>query len=87
MLRRQALKLASLQTKATHSSQTACSSFRRDADSQLWVPKTSTSQTAASKGQGSPKHLRYVCGLRGDPVATKMSIVSVQLDLGQPHQY
>ena len=33
-----------------------------------------------------PKKLKYVAGLRGDPVSAKMSIVSLELDLGQPHQ-
>ena len=86
-LRRQALKLANLQTKATHSAQTLVSGFRRDAESQYWVQKVSTTQTAANKGQSMSKKMRYVRGLRGDPVATKMNIVSLELDLGQPHQF
>jgi hypothetical protein len=86
-LRRHALKLASLQTKATRGAQTAASGFRRDAESQYWVAKVAASQTPVSKGQAMPRQLRYVKGLRGDPVTTKMSVVSMELDLGQPHQY
>jgi hypothetical protein len=33
-----------------------------------------------------PKKLKYVSGLRGDPISMKMSIVTLELDLGQPHQ-
>ena len=87
-LRRQVLKLANLQSKATHSAQTATSGFRRHAETQYWVPKTSTSQTPYGKGQSMAKKLRYIKGLRGDPVSTKkMNVVSLELDLGQPHQY
>jgi hypothetical protein len=87
MLRRKALELASLNSKLTRSSQTIGSAFRRDAESQYWVQRTSTTQTAVSKGQGMSRHLRYVTGLRGHPVTTTMNVVSLKLDLGQPHQY
>jgi hypothetical protein len=53
---------------------------------QVWKPKQSTTQTAVNKGQTMPKKLRYVAGLRGGP-ATRMNVVQLELDLGQPHQY
>ena len=86
MLRRQAVALANLQSKVTKSCQTTLKTFRRDNDTQCWAPKTAASQTPFNKGQCMPKKLKYVAGLRGDPVSAKMSIVSLELDLGQPHQ-
>lgn len=78
--------LANLQTKVTKSAQTGVSTFRRDNESQYWQPKVAMSQTAYSKGQSMPKKLRYMSGLRGDPISMKFSVVSLELDLGQPHQ-
>ena len=85
-LRRRALALANLRQKATHSAQTAASHFRRDADTQVWKPKEAQVQTRADKGQAMPKKLQYVAGLRGAP-ETKMSVIRLDLDLGQPHQH
>jgi hypothetical protein len=66
-LRRKAIALADLQTKATTSSQTAASAFRREGETQYWAQKTSGSQTMVHKGQSMSKHLRYITGLWGDP--------------------
>jgi hypothetical protein len=85
-LRRRALALANLRSKATHSAQTAASHFKRDADSQVWLPKAATTQTKVNKGQAMPRKLQYVAGLRGPP-SVKMAVVRLDLDLGQPHQY
>jgi hypothetical protein len=41
----QIIALANLRTKATHSAQTALSHFRRDGDSQTWLPKAAAVQT------------------------------------------
>lgn len=38
-LRRRALQLAGLRTKATHSTQTSKSHFRREGETQTWLPK------------------------------------------------
>lgn len=86
VIRRQALALANLQAKVTKSAQTARSAFRRDNDSQFWLPKIAMAQTPYNKSQGMPKKLRYISGLRGDPVSMEFSVVSLELDLGQPHQ-
>ncbi len=84
--RTQIIALANLRKKATHSTQTALSHFRRDGDTQTWAPKQAISQTPVTKGQAMPKKLRYVAGLRGAP-GTKMNVVSLELELGQPHQF
>lgn len=83
---RQIIALANLRQKATHSAQTALSHFRRDGDTQTWQPKQAAAQTAVNKGQSMPRKLRYVTGLRGAPT-TKMAVVSLELDVGQPHEF
>jgi hypothetical protein len=84
-LRRRALQLANLRDKRTHSQQTVASHFRRESTTQVWVPKQTTTQTAHNKGQSMPQKKRYIAGLRGSP-ATRMNVVSLELDVGQPHQ-
>ncbi|KAI8466359.1 MAG: hypothetical protein J3K34DRAFT_64680, partial [Monoraphidium minutum] len=86
-LRRRIIALANLRCKATHSSQTVLSHFRQPASTQTWTPKAAATQTAHHKGQSMPRKLRYVAGLRGAPAAAKMRVVSLELDLGQPHQF
>lgn len=83
---RRALAIANLRGMTTDSSQTHLSHFRRDNDSQVWNVKTATVQTPLNKGQAMPKMLRYIAGLRGAP-DVKMKVVSLELNLGQPHQY
>jgi hypothetical protein len=82
----QIIALANLRNKATHSTQTAERAFRAEGTTQTWAPKAAVTQTPLSKGQSMPRALRYVRGLRGAPAA-RMSVVSLQLDLGQPHQF
>ena len=85
-LRRRALALANLRQKRTHSTQSALSHFKRDGDTQVWLPKEAQAQTRVNKGQAMPKKLQYVAGLRGTP-NTKMNVIRLELDLGQPHQH
>ncbi|KAG2482843.1 hypothetical protein HYH03_018280 [Edaphochlamys debaryana] len=85
-LRRRALALANLRGKATHSTQTNESHFKRENETQVWKPREATSQTKATKGQAMPRKLQYVAGLRGAP-DVKMNVVRLELDLGQPHQH
>ena len=47
---------------------------------------TASAQTAAAKATTMPKKVRYVGGLRGGP-EVKMNVVSLELDLGQPHEF
>ncbi len=85
-LRRRALSLANLRQKRTHGTQTGLSHFKRDAESQVWQPKAAMVQTRVNKGQAMPRKLQYVTGLRGAP-NTKMHVVRLELELGQPHQH
>jgi hypothetical protein len=47
----QLLALVNLRGKATHSSQTVLSHFRREADSQVWLPKAAAVQTKVGARQ------------------------------------
>ena len=85
-LRRRALALANLRGKRTHSTQSALSHFKRDGDTQVWLPKDALVQTKVNKGQSMPKKLQYVAGLRGSPTV-KMNVIRLDMDLGQPHQH
>jgi hypothetical protein len=40
-----------------------------------------------NKGSSMPRKLRYVAGLRGAPETAKMKVVSLELDIGQTHQF
>ena len=84
-LRRRALALTNLRQKKTHSSQTSKSHFRREVETQVYLPKDNDAQTTISASQSMPRHIRHIHGLRGDS-KTKMNVVEVKLDLGQPHQ-
>jgi hypothetical protein len=53
---------------------------------QVWQPKAAQVQTRTNKGQSMPKKLQYVAGLRGAP-NTKMNVIRLEMDLGQPHQH
>jgi len=85
-LRRRALNLANLENKQTKSGQTVLSHFRRENETQVYLPKSQSTMTRADKGQSMPKKLRYIAGLRGGS-KTKMAVVQLELELGQPHQH
>mmetsp|Transcript_58570 Transcript_58570/g.137604 ORF Transcript_58570/g.137604 Transcript_58570/m.137604 type:complete len:640 (-) Transcript_58570:336-2255(-) len=79
-LRRKAIQLANLHTKVTHSAQTVHSHFRRENETQVYLPKQGVTQTATERGTRPVQHLRYVSGLRGHP-DQEMAVVQVDLDL------
>ncbi|KAL0049693.1 hypothetical protein WJX82_007833 [Trebouxia sp. C0006] len=83
---RKALAMVNLRQKRTHGSQTILSHFRRENATQVWLPKGVASQTHVNKGQSMPRKLRYVAGLRGPP-GTQMTVLNLELDLGQPYQH
>ncbi|KAK9820007.1 hypothetical protein WJX72_005042 [[Myrmecia] bisecta] len=85
-LRRKALALANLRQKRTHSTQTALSHFKRDNQTQVYKPKGVSTQTVVNKGQSMPRQMRHVAGLRGAP-DSKMRVVNLELDVGQPHEF
>ena len=79
-LRRKAIQLANLHTKRTHSTQTNQSHFRRESESQVYLPKSGVTQTATDRGTRAVQHLQYVSGLRGHP-DQEMNVVKVSVDL------
>ena len=84
-LRRKALRLANLRQCVTKSSQSVVSQFRRTSETQVYLPKDQSTQYAVTKGQSMVHPLRYIAGLRGAP-DTRMEVVDVGLDMGQPHE-
>eukprot|EP01028_Stygiella_incarcerata_P006533 TRINITY_DN2668_c1_g2_i1.p1 TRINITY_DN2668_c1_g2~~TRINITY_DN2668_c1_g2_i1.p1 ORF type:complete len:638 (-),score=187.46 TRINITY_DN2668_c1_g2_i1:1386-3299(-) len=64
-LRRQALQMADLRTKRTKSSQTHKSHFRREDETQAYLPKAASTQTAKDRGTNPKKKVQYIKGLRG----------------------
>lgn len=68
-LRRRALKIVNLKNCKTSAQQTDASAFRRDNDTQVYITKTSETQTKREKGTNPPQVTTYVQGLRGQVVA------------------
>ncbi|CAL8315117.1 unnamed protein product [Lota lota] len=64
-LRRLALKLANLQTRVTHSTQTDLSHLRRENNSQTFPPRDTACQTTRDSETNVPKPLVYLTRLRG----------------------
>ena len=58
-----AIKLLNLKNKRTSTTQTYFSSFRRENESQTYMAKTKSTQSAITKGQSMPKKLRYLKGI------------------------
>ncbi|KAM4633453.1 cilia- and flagella-associated protein 206 [Polymixia lowei] len=65
-LRRNAIKLANLRTRVTHSMQTNLSHMRRDNTSQTYLPKDAACQTKRDSETNIPKPQVYLAGLRGE---------------------
>ena len=65
-LRRRALQLTNVRKCVTESQQTDLSHFRRDNDSQVWLPKLKVTQTRTEGGNHAPQVTRFVAGLRGE---------------------
>ncbi|KAJ8026094.1 hypothetical protein HOLleu_33834 [Holothuria leucospilota] len=83
-LRRQAIKLANLRTKVTHSMQTNLSNLRRDNITQVYLPKEVGSQTKQDGGSNVPKPQTFLAGLRGgNTKTTVMTKMDLTLDVDQ----
>ena len=67
-MRRKALKLANLRKCVTDSSQTELSHFRRENETQVYLPKENFAQTKRDGETMVPKHQVYYAGLRGQKV-------------------
>lgn len=78
-LRRRALQLTNLRKKATKSQQTLGSHFRREAETQVYLPADSTTQTKVTTGTSAVVTRNYIAGLRGDP-AQRMDVVNLTID-------
>lgn len=64
-LRRRALKIVNLKGCATTGQQTDKSHYRRDSETQVFLPKEHGTQTKRDKGVNPPITTTYVAGLRG----------------------
>jgi hypothetical protein len=74
-LRRRALQMTNIRNCATTGAQTDLSHFRRENDSQVYLPKTKVTQTRKDGSTQPPIITQYVAGLRGTP------------DFNQPSRY
>ena len=61
-MRRQALRVANLKNARTVSTQAHMSYFRRDNDTQVYLPKAAETQTGVDRGTNPPRVVRYVAG-------------------------
>ncbi|XP_065071282.1 cilia- and flagella-associated protein 206-like [Rhopilema esculentum] len=83
-LRRKAIKLANLRTKITHSMQTELSNYKRDNDTQVYLPKNAETQTKRDGSTNVPKPSVFIAGLRGcNSTRTTMTKVDLTLDVDQ----
>ena len=73
------MDLANLRKKATHSTQTVASSMRREAETQVYLPKDDGTMTGVSTSTAVPITRNYIAGLRGAPDA-KMAMVNLTVD-------
>eukprot|EP01041_Mallomonas_annulata_P008154 gene8154-16763_t len=64
-LRRRAIKISNLKNCSTIAQQTDGSHFRRDNDTQVYLPREKDTQTRRSKGTNPPIKTTYIAGLRG----------------------
>jgi len=79
-LRRDALQMADLMNKATTSAQTSGSTFRREQESQTYLPKNASTNTAKDARTQTQIWKRYIRGLRGSP-NSKVQVVDFKYEL------
>ena len=78
-LRRRALHLANLRNKATKSMQTGGSAFRRESETQVYLPVDDATMTGVSTATGAPISKNYIAGLRGAPDEV-MELINLTVD-------
>ena len=71
-LRRRALQISNVRKCVTDSAQTDLSHFRRENDSQVYLPAVKVTQTRKEQGTQPPMVTSYVAGLRGTPDERQM---------------
>jgi hypothetical protein len=64
-LRRRVLKVANLKNCKTTSQQTDLSHFKRESETQIYLPKQKETQTRKDHGTNPPIKVTYIAGLRG----------------------
>lgn len=64
-LRRRVLKVVNLKNCVTTSQQTDLSHFKRDNETQIYLPRNKETQTKRDKGTNPPIKTTYIAGLRG----------------------
>ncbi|KAJ0408952.1 hypothetical protein P43SY_002831 [Pythium insidiosum] len=69
-LRRKAIKIANLRHCKTVSCQTTLSQFRREVDTQVYLPAENSTQTGKERGTNPPRVTTYFAGLRSGKVYT-----------------
>ncbi|KAF4664456.1 hypothetical protein FOL47_005126 [Perkinsus chesapeaki] len=79
-MREKLLKAVALRQKRTRSIQTDYSAFRRDSDSQVYLPKDVTTNTYDDKWTNPVIHKRYLAGMRGAKKDTLKS-VDIKFDI------
>ncbi|TYZ58332.1 hypothetical protein PybrP1_000030 [[Pythium] brassicae (nom. inval.)] len=69
-LRRKAIKIANLRHCKTVSCQTGLSAFRREADTQVYLPAEHATQTSKERGTNPARTVTYFAGLRSGSMVT-----------------
>jgi hypothetical protein len=77
-MRKTAVQIANIRKMKTRSSQTFLSSFRREMESQTYLPKEKATNTAVDKGQNPIRTKRYITGLRNP--RQLMKVVNMQYE-------
>ncbi|KAJ3314040.1 hypothetical protein HDV04_001071 [Boothiomyces sp. JEL0838] len=85
-MRREALMLANLKDKRTHSCQTDNSHFRRDSETQHYAQKDNYVQTTKSSSTSVPKTKHYLAGLRNNALPFKRNMYQAPL-LDRKHHF
>ncbi|CEM06710.1 unnamed protein product [Vitrella brassicaformis CCMP3155] len=79
-LRGTALHYADIMNKTTMSTQTNGSNFRREAETQVWPPRDTSTNTLQNRGTNPPRHHRYLRGLRGHK-EDRLKVVDLKFEL------
>ncbi|CAD7949831.1 unnamed protein product [Amoebophrya sp. A120] len=78
-LRKDALRMADIRRKHTHGTQTIGSTFRRENETQTYLPKDQSTSTGTEKGSATMRWKRHIGGLRG--AKTEMKITNFKFEV------
>ena len=79
-LRQDALKMCDILRKRTRGAQTAGSTFRREGETQTYLPKEATTNTGKEGNTQTPHWKRYMSGLRGEET-TNLKVIDFKFEL------